>query len=120
MPVFSVDAVEALEYDFTGFPSNKGKGYCKGKGVTPEPTDALLKGYQSGVRELLGLDEDADAGKVAKKIEKDPEAMSAQLLALTAELCQDQPSQEELAELPPRVLRAFMKATFKEIADPEV
>lgn len=132
MATFSADLVEPLEYDFTGFPSNSGSGNCKGKGVTPEPSDAVLRAYQKGVRELMGVKEDATPDELAKELEKqtkDQTAAEAQkeadekskkLLALTAQLCQNQPSVEELEELRPRTLRAFMKHTFKELADPKV
>lgn len=127
MSQFSFDAVEALDYDFTGFPSNsKPKAMCKGKGVIPEPSQPRLEAYSQAMRELYkvkdvkDVTEAMDADERATKSREEEKERSDKLLALTAELCQNTPSKAELSDLPPRICRAFMKWIFRELADPEV
>lgn len=119
MPNFSVSAVETLDYDFTEIPSNSGKGMCKGRGTIPEPSQPRLEAYSAAVRELYAVDATKD---VHEAIDADAQAKekAATLLLLTADLCQNSPSQAELTDLPPRYCRGFMKWIFSELADPKV
>lgn len=127
MTAFDISAVEALDYDFTGFARNSGRGHCTGKGTIPEPTQPRLEAYAEGLRQLFGLDEEdavEEALETQEAKEEAPEMRSEErqdrLLELTAALCQGSPSKKELAELPPRIRNAFMKWVYKELADPEV
>ena len=119
MSTFSIESVEPLTYDFTGATSNSGEGKCKGKGTVPEPSQPRLEAYSAAVRELFNVKENKD---VAAAIDQQAEAKekSSTLLALTAELCQNSPSKEEMEELPPRIQKAWLKHLYKELADPEV
>lgn len=124
MSNFSYGSIEALDYDFTGVPSNSANGCCKGKGAIPEPTQAHLKAYAQALRNLYGLTEDDDPSNIAKAIKSEKSASAEEraerLLRLTADLCQGSPSAEELLELPPRIRNAFMKWVYQELSDPEV
>lgn len=119
MANFSSSSVEVLEYDFRDFASNSGKGSCKGHGEIPEPTSDALEAYGAATRELFKVETNKD---VKEKLEDDDaaKAKSRELLKLTADLCENSPSVEELEDLPPRIQRAFFKWIFKEITDPEV
>lgn len=131
MSKFTLDVLETLDYDFTGFPSNQG-GQCKGVGTVPEPTQPILDAYTKGVRALFDIREGetseevtarleaelADGGKKAQ--EEKAKAATEGMISLTAELCQHSPDADELTELPPRVRNAFMKWVHKELANPEV
>jgi len=136
---FSLQAVETLDYDFTGFPSNTSKDKCKGKGSIPEPTEDMLTAYAEAVAKLFEIKKgddieaaldggdptatsaNAEPGSPEKKAKKkEEEAKAAALLGFTADLCQNSPSTEELTELPPRIRNAFMKWVYKELSDPEV
>lgn len=127
MAKFTSASIEAMIYDFTGIPSDIGKGMCKGKGVVPEPTQARLTAYQNGMRELFNIPDDADAEatqqatqeRIEKATEEDAEETLDKLMALTAELCQNTPSHKELQELPPRYRAAFLAWIHEEIANPE-
>ncbi len=126
MSTFSVSIIEPLEYDFTKIRSNSGSGYCKGKGIIPEPSQTALEAYGAAVRELYKVDESKDVTAAMDADERqahsDAEAKerSDTLLALTSGLCQNQPSDEQLKDLPPRYCRAFMKWIFAELQDPKV
>lgn len=126
MSTFSVDSVETLDYDFTGFPKNAGRGKCKGKGVIPEPTQGHLIAYAEGLRQLYQVptDDDDSETKVSQEIEKSATEQSEKrqegLLKLTAALCQNSPSAAELRELPPRIRTAFMKHVYQELSNPKV
>ena len=125
---FSVEAIDALTYDFTEIPSNDGTGTCNGEGTIPEPSEAALDAYGAAIRDLFGVkEEEQGTAKAKKKIEKGIDEQTAQakersdaLLRLTAQLCQDRPSFEDLKELPPRYCRAFMKWIYAELADPKL
>lgn len=129
MSNFSLEAIETLDYDFTGIASNSGKGGCKGKGTIPEPSQPRLEAYSAAMRELFDVKDNKDVADALNKDEKKPtdeellaeqKVRSEKLLAITAELCQNTPSKAELEDLPPRYQRAFLKWIFREIADPEV
>lgn len=114
---FSVDAVEALDYDFTGYPRDDGKGMCTGKGRIPEPSQKDLQTYYEDLQELTSgqsLQDLAERGSegTAEHMDK--------LLGIVAKLCKNQPSQAELKELPPRILMLFIKWLGKEFNNPEV
>jgi hypothetical protein len=113
MPSFDAGAVvEPLAWDFTEFKA--------GKGVVPEPSDALLAAFardmmsaaqKEGTAELKAL---ADAGddmeKALAAIAAMPEDVLSSAKAMIppyAALCSGCPSAEQLGKLPPRVRYAF-------------
>ncbi len=120
MPTFSYDSVETLDYDFTGVPSNSGSGNCRGKGTIPEPSQDRLEAYAAAMRELFKVSDDKDVAKAMDEVEAEVKAKSDKLLGLVAELCQDSPSREEIAELPPRIQKAFLAHIHRELADPKL
>ncbi len=123
MAQFSVDAVEPLEYDFTGFPQNKDpKKKCTGQGVIPEPTQSHLQTYANSLKALyeVSTDEDLkDAVESESATDKEGERL-AQIAGLTAALCQNSPTKAELMQLTPRIRTAFLKWVYQELADPKV
>lgn len=122
MAQFQIDSVEPLDYDFTGFPKNDGKGKCTGKGTVPEPTKKLLMAYSASLRKVYGLDDEGEED-VKEAVEKDKmnsEERQDEMLSLTSALCQNSPTAAELKQLPPRILAAFMKWVYEELSNPEV
>ena len=131
MSQFTVETIEALEYDFTKIKHNvqpKTKGaavkYCSGKGVIPEPTETQLEGYSAGVKAIFGLDQADDDAETKKQVEgeivKANESVTKKLMGLTSALCQGSPSKSALEELPPRYRNAFLKWVYAEVTNPEV
>lgn len=117
MAKFSIEAVEALDYDFRGIPKDEGKGYCTGHGTVPEPSTADLEVYQAKMQEIAGSDP-----VKALAAQPDTEESRKQLrhvLELTAALCKNSPSAEELEELPPRYKMHFIKWLAGELSNPE-
>lgn len=121
MAKFSLAAVETLDYDFTGFPKEDGKGYCTGKGTIPEPSQKALDQYFKDLSEIMGGG--GAAAHVRDITQIDPEVQKEQLAAVfaaIAKLCSNQPSKEQLMELPPRIKIAFLKWVNQEFQNPEV
>lgn len=120
MAQFTIEHLEALEYDFTGFPANSG-GKCKGKGTIPEPTKQMLLDYAEAIRTMFSAENLSDLTdeEIANAAEKDLDERSDRLLEATSTLCSGTPTKDQLQDLPPRILRAFMKWVYREIADPE-
>jgi hypothetical protein len=119
---FSIAAVETLDYDFTGFLKEDGKGYCTGKGTIPEPSQKALDEYFQSLSEIM--ESVPGQGKAVKRVlDIDPEQQKEQLaeiFAAIAKLCSNQPNQEQLMELPPRIKIAFLKWVNQEFQNPEV
>jgi len=112
--------VSALEYNFAPFQDVKG--------CTPEPsTDAVRHFlYETGrlADEAVGGGTEGDSDEaIAEKIrtmtEEDYTAIAEEILDLTAELTQGEPSRDEIAALPHRIQRAYMAWLRKELTDPE-
>lgn len=125
MSQFSISSVAELEYDFTGIRSNTGKGFCKGSGVVPEPTQKEIEGYSQSIRDLFSISKDSSVEKAIASAEETTSEENAddknkQLLELTAALCQNTPSYEELNALTPRYRTGFMKWLHEELSNPEV
>ncbi len=126
MSTFSYDAIEKIEYDFTSIPNNSGSGFCSGKGVIPEPTQPVLEAYAAGIKKLYGLDDEDGKQEIEEAMEAGDSAAKTDgeeapgLMALTAALCQNSPSEAELDELPNRAKLAFMKWIYGELQDPKV
>lgn len=129
MAQFTSEHLELLEYDFTGFAANSG-GMCSGKGTIPEPTKQMLLDYAQAVREIFETDDLADvdpatmvadsfATEEKDEVSEELDSASDQLLDATSALCSGTPTKAQLVELPPRILRGFMKWVYREIADPE-
>lgn len=124
MSKFSVDAVEALDYDFTGFDQDKDpKKKCTGSGVIPEPTQKHLDAYAVGMKKLYEVETDKEVSEAVNSETHTKEAAEkrlSQIAALTAALCQNSPSKAELMQLTPRIRTAFLKWVYQELADPKV
>lgn len=120
MAKFTYDIIESLDYDFTGIPSNDGKGMCVGKGRIPEPTQPQLEAYSEGIKVLYGLNDKDEANEAVQGDEKGDASTVTSLMALTAGLCQNSPSEKELDQLPPRAKHAFLKWIHAEMVDPKV
>ncbi|PLS86465.1 MAG: hypothetical protein CYG60_07075 [Actinobacteria bacterium] len=120
MSMFSLSAIEALDYDFTGIPSNSRHGEkCTGKGTIPEPSQERIEAYATATRELYEVEENDEVEDAIERAAQEKEK-SKTLLKLTAELCQNSPSAEEIEDLPPRYQKGFLTWIFRELANPEV
>ncbi len=128
MAKFQLDVVESLDYDFTAIPSNKGKGMCRGKGTIPEPTQERLAEYGAKLKQMFenaalpepGAEGEDPVGEEQADAMSNSAGRQDTMLSLTAQLCMNTPSTEDLEELPPRYLNAFFKWVYKELTDPEV
>ena len=104
-------AVAALDYDFSGCGVAELEGV---RGVIPEPSQEQVRTMQMGLRNLLGLDKDADGDDIteatAEKVSAmdKREATDLELVRLYADCCSQQPSTEQMLMLPHRVLAAFL------------
>lgn len=103
----ATEAVEALDYDFTGYGGTKG--------TIPEPTTAHLDRFFEAVQGLstrVGVGPDASAEEVAQAVAKiskrDAAEFTNQIKAAIVGLCGGSPSQEDVDVLPYRVLMAFL------------
>lgn len=129
MGSFSYEAtVGALDYDFTGSPRGDGQpGYCTGKGRVKEPSQETLEFFSEAMAEFrkdIGgkaadtADPEAQAQATADEVASD-RAVYKRLLGIIATLCDGQPTEEELAQLPPRVFGAFANWLQSELFDPK-
>lgn len=134
MAAFDIKAVEPLDFDFTGWKKNTGSGYCTGKGTIPEPTQAHLDAFAEGMKNMVGKSKDEKitpedtANLIDKTIEEagaeteseKNKALEKKVIKMIAGLCQNSPSEAQLAQLPPRIRTAFMKWVHRQLADPKV
>lgn len=99
--------VEPMAYNFTGWGVDA-------KGVIPEPSNKLMKKFQSAMLEAqrklaaIDVDEKSTPEEIAtakKSAEEGSDAMDKAI----AMLCNNQPSAEECSELPFRAKQAFSK-----------
>ena len=99
MSAFGADAVERLDFDFSAFPRGDGQpGNCTGKGYIPEPSEARLMGFQKALMAIGDAEDDESV-----------ESALPQVRQALAEFCQGHPTLEEIEQLPPRVLAAFVR-----------
>lgn len=132
MSTFTYDVIEPLAYDFTQIPHNSGQGFCTGQGVIPEPTQDHLIAYGEEVKALFNMEDGDTAEDVQRRLAEElkdkstkqqkaaADKASRKMLEITAKLCQQSPSADQLGELPPRARNAFLKWVQKEVANPEV
>lgn len=105
-------AVAALDFDFSGIPEAPGLEGVRG--VIPEPSQEQVRAMQVGLRNLLGLDADADGDDIteatAEKVSAmdKREAVDLELVGLYADCCSQKPTTEQMLMLPHRVLAAFL------------
>ena len=105
--------IETMEYDFTA--------YGGGAGIIPEPSETALQEFFEGVEAFkIDLEEaqgerveleqlaEADLEEIAKSQAVSTKEMLKTYRTLIAALCQDQPSETQLALLPVRVQLAFI------------
>lgn len=124
------DALDPLDYDFTGCPRADGAaGPCTGKGRVPEPSEEVLERFSVALEEneerLLPLKEaieakDQDGIHAAAEALKATRAEASESFkAAVADLCAGSPSRAQLDELPPRVFNAFAAWLTKELLLPK-
>lgn len=126
MAGFSYSSIETLDYDFTGVPSNTGKGHCKGFGIIPEPSDKDLQDFFAAQQEIAKKygfgDTEALMRKLANMEEGEAQEMmqsaTDDMMEVYAGLCKGHPSKEEIAELPPRVRNEFFRWVQGQFIDP--
>ena len=118
MPKFdAARVITSLDYDFTRFGGPKG--------TVPEPSDPQIFAYSKAMSELgeeLGINE-RDPKKIAavaaSLTETDMMEHAVRQAEITAALCGNHPSAEELMNVPPRVRAAFY-GWLSEMLNPEV
>lgn len=131
MPKFDAGSVvEPLEYDFTtvrGYPHERAKGTIK------EPTDEMITQFIGRLRDMM-----KQAGSIAENVAEmdmsnptaffqqldtfDPDQLLAVFSGMAeayGELCSNQPSAQEIADLPLRVRVRFFAWLQEEVVSPE-
>lgn len=117
-------AVEALDYDFTAYVADA-------RGTIPEPSQPKLERFADelreiattgGITEIVKLGEDPSQEQLVAALADLPEDGIKQVMgAMTdavVELCDGQPSREEIDALPGRVKQAFIGWVVGELMDP--
>lgn len=112
MPKFDAGtAVEPLEYDFSA--------YNGPVGVTPEPSDLAFKKFSAKQTKVMveadklerEMTEAEKEGRLDEQTMEDftrrSDALGDRISKLIADLCQDQPSKEDVDKLPYRVKTAY-------------
>lgn len=125
MAKFSSQSIEGLEYDFTSIPHKSGEGYCKGRGLVPEPTEEGQKEYVRRLKEITGAESvrSDHIESALDSVEAEPgeaDDRIGRLKELLADFCKGSPSKEQLEQLPYRYFMGFVKWLSQEINDPEV
>lgn len=108
MPKFDATrAVDPLEYDFTKYVAG-----CKG--FIPEPSDDLLAMFSKRTAEFAQRFSPDTQGSMRKTLEvaarmtvQEYDEAARETATAYGELCQDQPSADDLLKLPPRLRAAF-------------
>src|ERR1044072_7518102 len=121
MPKFDAGtAVEKLEYDFSHY-----KGPV---GVTPQPSDHAFKKFSAKQSKIM-IDADRIEKEMAEaeksgtlseekldEFQRRGDELSEKMSKTVAELCQDQPSKDDVDKLPYRVKMAYMKHLMSQFA----
>lgn len=103
------------------------------RGVIPDPSDDMLQTYHKQIRQWLkdsGIDDLPSEEELRRNPERARELseqaesfdrieVHQQLLKIIAELCQDQPSVDDMMTLPFRKRIRFVRFVQKEITNPE-
>lgn len=104
------------------------------KGTIPDPSDDMLQEYYKEMREMFresGIDDLPSEAEIRANRDKLDELMDKierfdriethhRLLEIIAKLCQNQPSVDDMMQLPYRKRVRFVRFVQKELADPEV
>lgn len=129
MPGFNAaTVVEPLDYDFRTNDNPGGK-----VGVIREPGDEQIAAYLAGVKQLLKdfrgqLPDDlisgtADMGAIMAATEELDEELTVKfqrsLAGIVAALCSDDPSEEDIMLVPPRIRAVFFNWIQREVMSPE-
>lgn len=102
------DSVESLEYNFEPY---------AGKGVIPEPTAGQIQNFRQALADLFGMlptpDTEQVSGqevmrRVTEFLGRDTSEIEGKLLHAISDVCSNQPSYDELTELPYRAQQAFV------------
>lgn len=126
MPKFDAEEYGSIEYDFTK--------YGGVKRPIIDPSDEMIQTYHKKVHELI-RENDSDDVPSEKQLREDPaqlkriiertrkmiESMDThhRMVDIIAELCQNQPSSEEMLSVPYRVRIAFIRFVQRELVNPE-
>lgn len=107
----ATEAVEPLDYDFTGFVDG-----AEAKGTVPEPSQQAMAGYRKAVmavireyKDVQDVDPDKLGDEDLERITERAEELEKRMDELTARLCKNTPSVETLAKLPWRHKVLFSK-----------
>lgn len=126
MAKFDAEEFGSVEYDFTP--------YGGVKRPIPDPSDEMIQTYHKKVHELI-REHDSEDIPSEKQLRDDPallkrviertrkmiESMDThhRMVEIIAELCQEQPSAEEIKHLPYRVRVPFIRFVQREVINPE-
>jgi hypothetical protein len=105
------EAVEPLDYDFTGYVDGP-----EARGVVPEPSQQAMSGYRKAVlgvireyKDVQDLDVDNITDDQMDNLTARAEELEKRMDELTARLCKNTPSIEVLGKLPWRHKVLFSK-----------
>lgn len=114
MSGFSAQTVARLSYDFTAFPKDGQEDErCTGKAFIPEPSKAKIKAFFEGFR---ALGSPLDEASTDEDIETAVTELEDSVYVLLAAVCSGKPSQDELRQLPPRILALFTRYLLENMA----
>lgn len=123
----ATQAVSGLSYDFTGLEvqdDETAELLDGAKGTTPEPSYQQVRHMQTRLKELLGLDGDADVAEINRAMARLSEAELLErdddIADIIAGVTSGRPSIEEIAALPFRVREAYVGWICGELNNPTV
>lgn len=118
MPKFTItDQVDALSFDFTPY---------AGSGSIPEPSSEQIESFRRSLAELIAENSTATGDgltliqQVQAYLAVDAGQVNEKMLHLTAEVCSDSPSFDDLMALPFRPQQAFLGWIIGVFVRPEV
>jgi hypothetical protein len=124
---YTEKTIEDLGYDFTKIPKGNGEGYCTGKGVIPEPSDAAIEEYTQTMAEDARR-EATDGELTVEKLKNDMDFVTDVLsrgrdsrkraAEAFAKMTNNHPTVNELMELPVRHFNGFTKYIQRQLQDP--
>lgn len=116
--------VEPLDFDF--------KPYVNASGTIPEPTDKQISDFLKSLKTVAtdvqkdlpaDLDMNDPASLLGALDDLDPEVMDSlagKLGGIYAALCSATPTEQQIADLPPRIRNIFFNWLQQEVMNPEV
>jgi hypothetical protein len=109
-------SVPSLDYDFTAAPRLDGAGNLTLKGVLPEPTDERLVAFYEALNAMRKAAAKDDSDVNAEADDADAQrTVIEKTRAVVVDFAAGTISPEDIAQIPPRYLSAFVAWLLKEL-----